>query len=144
MDVSKMDVSALDERAEAAAELLKSLANPVRLKILCSLVDGECSVGTLAGRIGVRETVISQHLMRLRAEGLVSNRRERTTVYYRLNEGPALGVMRALYEAFCSPLAAPLPVPAETTTVGAAASPTAGGSGRRVRVAGAARAASRR
>lgn len=101
MDVSMLDAAALDERAEAAADLLKSLANPVRLKILCALVDGERSVGALAEAIGVRETVVSQHLMRLRAEGLVRNRRERTTVYYALNDGPALGIMRVLYESFC-------------------------------------------
>lgn len=144
MDVSMMDASALDERAEAAAELLKSLANPVRLKILCSLVDGECSVGALAERVGVRETVVSQHLMRLRAEGLVSNRRERTTVYYTLNAGPALGVMRALYEAFCSPVAARPAVPAEAVPVRATAPPSPGRSGRRVRAAGAAPPAARR
>jgi DNA-binding transcriptional ArsR family regulator len=103
VDTSTMDTAALDERAEAASDLLKSLANPVRLKILCALVDGECSVGALADRIGVRETVVSQHLMRLRAEGLVRNRRVATTVYYTINQGPALGVLKALYEAFCKP-----------------------------------------
>lgn len=103
MDTSMLDTTALDERAEAASDLLKSLANPVRLKILCALVDGECSVGALAERVGVRETVVSQHLMRLRAEGLVRNRRVATTVYYTITEGPALAVLKALYEAFCKP-----------------------------------------
>lgn len=98
-----LDTAALDARAEAASALLKSLANPVRLKILCALVDGECSVGALAERVGVRETVVSQHLMRLRAEGLVRNRRVATTVYYSIADGPALGVLKALYEAFCAP-----------------------------------------
>lgn len=104
MDTSLIDTAALDTQAEAAANLLKSLANPVRLKILCALVDGECSVGALAERVGVRETVVSQHLMRLRAEGLVRNRRVATTVYYTITEGPALGVLQALYDAFCQPL----------------------------------------
>jgi DNA-binding transcriptional ArsR family regulator len=103
MDTSMLDTAALDERAEAVSDLLKSLANPVRLKILCALVDGERSVGALAERIGVRETVVSQHLTRLRAEGLVRNRRVGTTVYYTMTDGPALGVLNALYEAFCKP-----------------------------------------
>lgn len=96
-----MDAAALDERAEAAATLLKSLANPVRLKMLCALVDGEMSVGAIAAQVGVRETVISQHLMRLRAEGLVTNRRQGTTVFYVLADGPARPVLRTLYEVFC-------------------------------------------
>ncbi|WP_237560868.1 helix-turn-helix transcriptional regulator [Elioraea sp. Yellowstone] len=107
MDTTTMDVSTLDAQAEAAAALLKSLANPVRLKILCALVEGERSVGALAERAGVRETVVSQHLMRLRAEGLVKNRRVATTVYYAITEGPALGVLEALHEAFCRPEQAP-------------------------------------
>jgi DNA-binding transcriptional ArsR family regulator len=98
-----MDASALDERAEAAANLLKSLANPVRLKMLCALIDGEQSVGAIATQVGVRETVISQHLMRLRAEGLVTNRRQGTTVFYALSHGPARAVMATLYDVFCRP-----------------------------------------
>jgi DNA-binding transcriptional ArsR family regulator len=98
-----MDAAALDSRAEAAAILLKSLANPVRLKMLCAMVDGEQSVGAIAARVGVRETVISQHLMRLRAEGIVTYRRQGTTVFYALADGPARPLMRTLYEVFCGP-----------------------------------------
>jgi DNA-binding transcriptional ArsR family regulator len=101
--LTAIDMSALDERAEAAALLLKSLANPVRLKMLCSMVDGEQSVGAIAQKVGVRETVVSQHLMRLRAEGLVAYRRQGTTVFYRLTDGPARAVMATLYDAFCGP-----------------------------------------
>jgi DNA-binding transcriptional ArsR family regulator len=96
-----MDAAALDARAEAAAILLKSIANPVRLKMLCAMVDGEQSVGAIAAQVGVRETVVSQHLMRLRAEGIVTYRRQGTTVYYAMADGPARAVMRTLYEVFC-------------------------------------------
>jgi DNA-binding transcriptional ArsR family regulator len=98
-----MDAAALDSRAEAAATLLKSLANPVRLKMLCAMIDGEQSVGAIAAQVGVRETVVSQHLMRLRAEGLVTYRRQGTTVFYAVAPGPARAVMRTLYEVFCGP-----------------------------------------
>lgn len=100
-----MDAAALDARAEAAAALLKSLANPVRLKMLRAIVDGELSVGAIAAQVGVRETVISQHLMRLGAEGLVTNHGQGTTVFYALADGPTKPVMRALYEVFCGPAA---------------------------------------
>lgn len=60
-------------------------------------------MGALAARVGVRETVISQHLMRLRAEDLVRHRRVGTTVYYAIENGPALAVLRALHDAFCRP-----------------------------------------
>jgi DNA-binding transcriptional ArsR family regulator len=105
--LATIDTSALDERAEAAALLLKSLANPVRLKMLCAMVDGEQSVGAIAQKVGVRETVVSQHLMRLRAEGLVAYRRQGTTVFYRMTEGPARAVMATLYQVFCGPGMAP-------------------------------------
>ncbi len=102
-DEVMLDAAALDAHAEAAATLLKTLANPVRLKMLCAMVDGEQSVGAIAVQVGVRETVVSQHLMRLRAEGLVTFRRQGTTVFYSLAEGPARAVLRTLYEEFCSP-----------------------------------------
>ncbi|WP_235691918.1 ArsR/SmtB family transcription factor [Elioraea tepida] len=101
--LSAIDMSALDQRAEAAALLLKSLANPVRLKMLCAMIEGEQSVGAIARRVGVRETVVSQHLMRLRAEGIVSYRRQGTTVFYRLVAGPAQRVLVTLHDVFCKP-----------------------------------------
>jgi len=61
--LATIDTSALNERAEAAALILKSFANPVYLKMRCAMADGEQSVGAIAQKVGVRETMVSQHLM---------------------------------------------------------------------------------
>lgn len=91
--------------AVAAAELLKALAHPARLLVMCRLVDGEASVGELQQQVGLSMSALSQHLAVLRELALVTTRRQSQTIFYSLAEGPALGVMQALYEAYCAPKA---------------------------------------
>ena len=95
-------VDEFGRHAEAAASLLKALANPHRLQILCVLGEGELSVGALNERIPLSQSALSQHLAVLRADGLVSTRRESQTIYYRVLLGPALDVIRVLHSHFCS------------------------------------------
>lgn len=92
----------MDQAAEQACELLKSLANRHRLLILCRLADGERSVGDLAGFVGVRDSTASQHLSLLRRDGLVTTRREGQTILYALASGPAREVLMALYRCYCT------------------------------------------
>ena len=87
--------------AAAAAELLKALGHPARLLVMCRLVDGEASVGELQQQIGLSMSALSQHLAVLRDLALVATRRQSQTIFYSLTDGPALGVMRALYTAYC-------------------------------------------
>ncbi len=98
-----MKVIDLDQKAEAATSLLKALASPIRLKILCSLVEGELAVGALVERLGLRESNVSQHLSLLRRDGLVATRREGQTIHYRLEDPAALAVLEALYKVYCAP-----------------------------------------
>lgn len=91
----------MDQAAGRACELLKALANRNRLLILCRLVDGERSVGELAGFLGVRDSTASQHLSLLRRDGLVSTRRDGQTILYTLASGPAREVLMALYRCYC-------------------------------------------
>lgn len=86
--------------AEAAA-LLKALAHPARLLVLCQLVEGERSVGELQPITGLSMSALSQHLAVLREMALVSTRRESQTIYYSLAVGPAASVLEALYAAYC-------------------------------------------
>lgn len=95
--------TAFDSSAERAAEYLKALANPWRLRILCTLAEGPLAVGVLAARIGAREALVSQHLMRLRAEGLVRTERFGQSVHYSLASRLAERIIGALYEAYCGP-----------------------------------------
>lgn len=93
----------LRRHAGDAAVLLKSLANPHRLAILCVLGEGEASVGALNARIPVTQSALSQHLAVLREQGLVATRRESQTIYYSVQPGPALEVVRVLHAHFCAP-----------------------------------------
>jgi ArsR family transcriptional regulator, virulence genes transcriptional regulator len=95
------DIEAMSEHADAAAALLKSIANSHRLLVLCVLGDGELSVGALNERIPLSQSALSQHLAVLREEGLVETRRESQTIYYRIAAGPALDVLHVLHAHFC-------------------------------------------
>jgi len=91
------------QHAVAAAELLKALAHPARLMVMCQLVDGEACVGELQQQGGLSMSALSQHLAVLRQFALVSTRRQSQTIFYSLADGPALDVMQALYGAYCAP-----------------------------------------
>ncbi|MBI2382989.1 MAG: helix-turn-helix transcriptional regulator [Gammaproteobacteria bacterium] len=93
---------AIGAHAGEAAALLKSLANPHRLLILCTLGEGEQSVGALNERIPLSQSALSQHLAVLRDQGLVDTRRESQTIYYSVRPGPALDVIRVLHGHFCN------------------------------------------
>ena len=105
----KAAVQALDEMAimaesaEAASDLLKALANENRLLLLCLLAQGERSVTELEGRLELRQPTVSQQLARLRADNLVSYRRDGKTIYYSLASEEARRVIALLYEMFCAP-----------------------------------------
>jgi len=93
--------AAMAAEAERAAELLKAMAHPQRLRVLCLLVEGERSVGEINEDVELSQSALSQHLARLREEGLVDTRKEAQTVFYRLAESPAVAVIRALHDAYC-------------------------------------------
>lgn len=88
-----------------AARLLKALANEQRLLVLCTLIDGPCSVGEVNARVSLSQSALSQHLAVLRDAGIVVTRRDGQTIHYSLAPGPAQLVMGALYQAFCAPTA---------------------------------------
>jgi DNA-binding transcriptional ArsR family regulator len=91
--------------ADRASELLRALANRHRLLILCQLVDGERSVGELAGLLGIRDSGVSQHLALLRKDGLVAARRDGQTIWYSIASPEARTLLEALYQIYCEPAA---------------------------------------
>ncbi|SHO66449.1 DNA-binding transcriptional regulator, ArsR family [Pseudoxanthobacter soli DSM 19599] len=97
----KLNGHTLSGRADEAVALLRALANPHRLLILCRLAEGERPVGELAAEIGCREAVVSQHLALLRHDGLVAGRREGKTIHYRLASPAAAAVLEAVRTRFC-------------------------------------------
>jgi DNA-binding transcriptional ArsR family regulator len=95
------DLGTMEGQARRAAEFLRSLANEHRLLILCALVEGERSVGELANLLGIAQPNASQHLFKLKAEGLVAARRDAQTIYYRLASRHVRPIIAHLHAMFC-------------------------------------------
>jgi ArsR family transcriptional regulator, virulence genes transcriptional regulator len=87
--------------AKRAADFLKALAHENRLMILCILAEGEKSVSELEDILSLRQPTVSQQLARLRADGLVSTRRDGKAIYYNLASDEARVVIGAIYDVFC-------------------------------------------
>jgi DNA-binding transcriptional ArsR family regulator len=102
--------SDLAPKAGEASALMKALSNEHRLLILCHLIsEGELAVGALVERIGLSQSALSQHLARLREQGLVSFRRESQTLFYRVSDPRAGQVLMLLRDIFCPELGRPAP-----------------------------------
>lgn len=99
------DLAALEASAARAARLMKLLASEQRLILLCRLGEKECSVSELAQHVGLAQSAASQHLAKLRAEGLVATRREAQTIYYRLADPDAMRVIGLLCDIYRKPAA---------------------------------------
>lgn len=92
-------------QAAEAVNLLKALANEPRLLVLCHLADGqELAVGDLAQKVGLSQSALSQHLAKLRDQGLVTTRKEAQTVFYSVCDPKALQVLALLHDLFCPEL----------------------------------------
>jgi DNA-binding transcriptional ArsR family regulator len=78
------DIVAAKKRCARVAAILKNLAHPQRLFILCCLTKGEATVGEIRQKCGASQSLISQHLMRMRREGIVAARRDGNFVHYRI------------------------------------------------------------
>jgi DNA-binding transcriptional ArsR family regulator len=95
----------LAKQAGAAARLLKLLGNEKRLLILCFLaVRGEMNVGELVEVVRLSQSALSQHLARLRADGLVTFRRTSQTLHYSVADKNALRVLQVLKDIYCGNL----------------------------------------
>ena len=107
MDVAHLPLERMTEKAGEAAALMKALANEHRLLVLCHLVSvREMTPGALAGVVGLSQSALSQHLAKLREEGLVEFRREAQTLFYRVSDPRAAQVLAVLRDIFCPELAA--------------------------------------
>ena len=98
-----INVNQLRPRAGEAASLMKALANPHRLMILCELHQGERSVSALESAVGLKQSPLSQHLAKLRREGLVTTRRASQTIYYSLANPAVTRVLGVLHDLYCKP-----------------------------------------
>ncbi|MGQ0527733.1 MAG: ArsR/SmtB family transcription factor [Alphaproteobacteria bacterium] len=98
-----MDIKNIEDKVSVAVNLLKALSNERRLMIVCALYKGEKNVGELEEIVGLSQSALSQHLARLRRDGLVETRRAAQTIYYKLSNNATEQVLRCLYDIYCPP-----------------------------------------
>ncbi len=95
------DMDAMQAHASEATKLLKALANENRLLLLCTLIDGERSVGQLNELLPISQSALSQHLASLREAKLVATRRQSQVIYYRLQGDDAIQIINVLKSIYC-------------------------------------------
>ena len=92
----------IEKAAAEVAGILRAIANERRLLILCKLVEwGEANVNSLADAIGLSQSALSQHLTKMRAEGLVTYRRESQTLWYRIADPRIEDLFATLHRLYC-------------------------------------------
>lgn len=102
-NISDKAIISLESKAEDVAATLTALANPKRLIVMCSLLEGEKSVGELASIVQLAPAALSQHLAKMRALKLVSTRRDGQVIFYSLASAEVKAVLETLYQVYCAP-----------------------------------------
>ena len=100
--IRTMPPAEMEARAGEVAGLLKTLSHPARLRLACTLAEGEYAVGELEERLGIRQPTLSQQLGVLRNEGLVQTRRDGKQIIYRVVDERAQRLLETLYGMYCS------------------------------------------
>jgi len=101
--MSSLNLDAFHQRATEVAGLLRALGNERRLMILCRLVElGEANVTSLAEAVGLSQSALSQHLAKMREEGIVTFRRESQTLWYRIADPRIEQLFALLHDLFCT------------------------------------------
>lgn len=98
-----MKIDDIEEHIRRASTVLKAMSNERRLLVLCHIAEGEKSVGELERLVGLSQSALSQHLARLRRDGLVTTRRCAQTIYYTLAGAEAAEIMQTLHGLYCNP-----------------------------------------
>jgi len=97
-----IDLDKLQLNSFEAADFLKTLANSNRLVILSRLLGRERCVSDLEKNLNISQSALSQHLGRMRAEGLVSTRRESQQIFYRIKDHRVADMIKLTYDLFCT------------------------------------------
>lgn len=90
-----------DTDVDNVAALLKTMAHPIRLKILCLLQDREMAVGEIRDEVKTTNANVSQHLTLLRSKGIISYRKDANFIFNRIADPRILELMVTLKTIFC-------------------------------------------
>ncbi len=99
--ITAKDLRIMRKHAGSAAAMMAALSHEARLRVLCDLVEGERMAGELVERSGLSQSALSQHLGKLREEGLVATRREGVSIFYRIANPDAARILGVLHEIYC-------------------------------------------
>lgn len=91
----------IEKNIESVSALLKSISHPLRLKILCLLRDRELTVGEIRETVQTTHANVSQHLMILRNQGVVSTRKAANFIYNRIADKRVVELMNMMQKLFC-------------------------------------------
>lgn len=95
------DIRAMHRHAAEAAAMLRAISHEARLLVLCELAAGERSAGELVEMSGLSQSALSQHLAKLREEGLVATQRDGQSIYYRISDQRAARILKVLRDIYC-------------------------------------------
>jgi len=91
-----------EEDIQQAAQAMKAIAHPLRLKILCVLGSQELSVQDIVEQVGTTQSNISQHLAKMRDQEVLATRKESNWVYYRIGDIRTLKLISMMRDVFCT------------------------------------------
>lgn len=86
---------------DCTAEILKAIAHPIRLKLLCALNTRELCVHILVAETGTTQSNISQHLAVLKERGILTARRDANRIYYRVRDAQLLQLISVMRDIYC-------------------------------------------
>ena len=98
-----LEIKQMTEHCISTAEVLKSLAHPLRLQILCHLSEGNKTGGDLERLTSASQSQVSQFLGRMKAEGILSSRRSGNFVWYQIDDAKVKKLIKAMHWIFCTP-----------------------------------------
>jgi len=101
MDISKLNVNEMRNNVESSAAFLKLLSNPTRLLVLCNLIESERCVGDLERDLDISQSALSQHLSKMRDEGIVKYEKQGQHVFYSISDSNVVDIINVLYKLFC-------------------------------------------
>ena len=101
MKREQFDLIETQEHVEQAARALKSMAHPLRLRILCVVGPAEMSVQDIVDAVGTSQSNVSQHLGILREKGVLEARKAGNRVFYRVVDERTLQLIGMMREVFC-------------------------------------------
>lgn len=96
-----MDITQVIQKCDEVSGVLKALSHPVRLKVLCHVMDEEKTVNELTEFCEISQSAMSQFLNRMKAEGVLTSRKHGTFVYHGLADPKLKKLLKAIKEIYC-------------------------------------------